>query len=62
MENGTHTNFELDIPYVGKKVGGGWVVGEGQFAILGKTYTVISDGSGDYGLGEWVEVKRSSMR
>ena len=61
MTNGTQVTFTLNIPYLGRRVGAGTIQGKGQFAILGETYTVISDGSGDYAKGVAVEVKRSSI-
>jgi hypothetical protein len=61
MINGTQVTFALNIPYLGRRIGAGTIQGAGQFPILGETYTVISDGSGDYAEGVAVEVKRSSM-
>jgi hypothetical protein len=52
----------MNIPYVGNRIGAGTVIGQGQFAILGETYEVESDGSGDYAKGTIVQVKRSSMK
>lgn len=58
---GTKVKFTLNIPYVGRKIGSGIIKGKGQFAILGETYSVISDGTGDYAEGVEVEVKSSSI-
>lgn len=58
---GKHTTFNLNIPYVGKRSGAGIIRSKGRFPVLGDTYTVISDGTGDYPAGTEVEVRRSSM-
>ncbi len=59
---GKTVTFELNIPMVGHKTGAGIVTHKGLFPILGETWTVTSDGSGDFPAGTEVEVKRSSMR
>jgi hypothetical protein len=61
LTNGTRVEFALNIPYVGTKKGAGIVIGEGDFAILGESYTVRAEQAGDYKAGERLQVCRSSM-
>lgn len=61
LTNGTRVEFTLNIDYVGTRKGAGIVIGEGDFPVLGESYTIRADQAGDYKAGERVQVCRSSM-